>query len=279
MKQLIINADDFGISLPVNKAINNCFKKGVLDSATIMVNMPHAYDAAVISLESKLPVGLHFNLTLGVPISPLKQVETLVNADGVFYNRREFIKRYLLKKIKLQHVEIEFNAQLKKFSDLKLSLDHIDSHQHIHILPNIFDMVAAYCKKNSAPLRMVRPYKSYNQSLKKKLKVKILSFCSERNFKKWENDIEMNPYLVSIFDILPENTNLTFEMYKRLLSELPSTTTEFMIHPIVSNTDISAKKLTRISHISEQEYSIVMSKEFLVLLEDLKLKRTLYSNM
>lgn len=279
MKKLIINADDFGISKSVNTAIHNCFLRGVLDSATLMVNMPFAQDAAKISCIDKIPVGLHFNLTLGKPISSLDKVNTLVDENGQFYSRKKFIKKYLLKKISIDQIEIEFNAQLYTYLEMGLKLDHIDSHQHIHIIPKIFNLVASYCESKDVPLRMVKNIVSKNHGLKKKLKVGVLSYFANHNFKVWHKRIIMNPYLISIFDMLSSDKNLTLDMYKDLLLCIPDEVTEFMIHPIIPNSEICEKELTRISHISEQEYQILMSQEYLDFLNQLKFKRIVYSDL
>ena len=45
MNKRIVNADDFGASPSVNQAIDYAFKNGIINQATLMVNMPHVQDA------------------------------------------------------------------------------------------------------------------------------------------------------------------------------------------------------------------------------------------
>jgi predicted glycoside hydrolase/deacetylase ChbG (UPF0249 family) len=279
MKKLIINADDFGISRSANTAILNCFKHGVLDSTTLMVNMPHANEAIKLAHKHKIPVGLHFNLTTGRPVSAQKDVPTLINQEGTFYTRREFIKKYLLKQIKLSDIIVEFKAQILKFRDSSLNLEHIDSHQHIHMLPKIFDVLAEYCQVHVIPLRMVIQAYGVKQSLKKQFKTKILAYYARRNQLKWQNTVCMNPYLMSVFDVISNDANLNVDIYRQLLLNLPDSSTEFMVHPVDSSPSNSENNLTRISHISRQEYDILMSRPFSELLNELKIKRILYSKL
>ena len=49
--KLIINADDFGISSSVNRAIVYAFSNNMITNTTLMVNMPYADEA--VELEGK----------------------------------------------------------------------------------------------------------------------------------------------------------------------------------------------------------------------------------
>jgi predicted glycoside hydrolase/deacetylase ChbG (UPF0249 family) len=274
MKNLIINADDFGMSHAVNIAIKNCFNKGVLDSATIMVNMPGFNEAVKIANENSIPTGLHFNLTLGNPIA--KNVDTLINQNGNFYSRREFVKRYFLKKIDIEHIKIEFLAQIKVFKQ-HLQLDHIDSHQHIHMLPKIFDEIASYCVKENYPLRITKQFYSKNTKLNKKIRAKLLSLLVSRATKKWGDKLSHNDYLASVFDVLGKDRKPRLALYKEILDNLPSGKVELMVHPVISEINEASNQLTRISDISEIEYKILMSEDFMQILMSCNSVRTLYS--
>ena len=49
---VVINADDFGISAEVNRAVVECFRRGLINRTTIMVNMPEAEDAKRLAQEN-----------------------------------------------------------------------------------------------------------------------------------------------------------------------------------------------------------------------------------
>jgi len=69
--QVIVNADDFGLSPCENAVILGAFQAGLISSATAMANMP-AFDAACVMAQHPLlkgRIGLHFNLTYGRPLS------------------------------------------------------------------------------------------------------------------------------------------------------------------------------------------------------------------
>ena len=272
MKKLIINADDFGISHAVNKAVLNCFLYGSLDSATLMVNMPCVEEAVEMSLKNQLSVGLHFNLTLGKPVSEVCNVESLVNKDGDFYSRRDFVKRYFLNKISHDDIKLEFFAQVNRFMSFGLKLDHIDSHQHIHVLPKLFDRLAAFCVENKVPLRMLKQGIVENSGFNKFIRRFIIQKLNARNNKKWIGRLSSNKYLTSVFDYMPKNGEISFELYKSCIENLKTGVTELMVHPL-TNASVDEKGLTRISSISEKEYEVLVSPQFMRLLEHEEVQR------
>jgi predicted glycoside hydrolase/deacetylase ChbG (UPF0249 family) len=70
-RQVIVNADDFGLSTSENAVIFSAFQAGLISSATIMANMPEFEAACAMARHPMLDgrIGLHFNLTYGKPLS------------------------------------------------------------------------------------------------------------------------------------------------------------------------------------------------------------------
>ncbi|MBR4383972.1 MAG: ChbG/HpnK family deacetylase [Selenomonadaceae bacterium] len=143
MKNLIVNADDFGRHELINRAVERAFKTGCLRSATLMAGGIAFDDAiAVAKRNSGLGVGIHFTLANGNPILPPKEIPTLVTPEGIFHeNYIVFLKRYMAGKISLDEVRSELAAQLEKILRTGLTLTHVDSHQHLHHVPGIIDIV------------------------------------------------------------------------------------------------------------------------------------------
>ena len=143
-KQLILNADDFGRHHLINKAVVRGVEKGMLRSATAMV-MGEAFEEAVQIAKDhpQLGVGIHFTLVNGTPVLPVKEIPSLVDpATGRFYdNHGIFVKRFLSGKVRLNDVRRECEAQLARFLSYGIVPTHGDSHQHMHVLPGIIDIV------------------------------------------------------------------------------------------------------------------------------------------
>jgi len=142
-KQIIINADDFGLCRGVNKAIVRAYTDGVLTSATIMANMPAAGEA--VGLAKKLPglgVGVHLNIFEGHPLSDDTCVKCLLDADGKFCMSPAKLSLLSVVEGKIRNaIRTEFAAQIQWVINNGLKPTHLDSHKHIHTFPVIFSIV------------------------------------------------------------------------------------------------------------------------------------------
>ena len=142
-RRIIINADDFGLSERVNKAVAQAHSVGVLTSATIMTNMPAADEAVKIAKEMPtLGVGVHLNLTEGPAVSKGTFVERLIDADGKFACSPFTLSLVSLAGHKIREViRAELAAQIQWAIDRGLRPTHLDSHEHIHAFPSLFSIV------------------------------------------------------------------------------------------------------------------------------------------
>ena len=154
MNNLIINADDLGLSESVNDAIIYCLKNGYIDRATLMVNMPSTQDAInkIISNSLQDKIGLHINLTEGRPLTT-KIVNTEFCEDGLMTGRifktNPLSKVFLSKSYRVA-IEEEMQAQIDFFKRCNFSKNlHADTHQHIHMKPSIFMLLIPILKHNS----------------------------------------------------------------------------------------------------------------------------------
>lgn len=148
MKKLIVNADDFGLTAGVNRAIIEGHTRGAITSATLMANMP-AFDMAVRLAKdhTSLGVGLHFNITQGRPVAEASRVGSLIDNRGEFWGTSEAIfRRMLAGRLKIEEVVIELRAQIEKALSAGLRLTHVDSHKHTHALPQICEAIIATIK-------------------------------------------------------------------------------------------------------------------------------------
>jgi len=139
-KQLIITADDFGLSSGVNRAVEQAWQGGLLTCASIMPGAA-AFDEAVEIAKRNpgLQVGLHLTLVQGKAVLPPEQIPGLVDGAGNFSNNpitsgmRYFFDKGLYKQIKR-----EIEAQILKVRAAGIQLSHIDGHLNIHMHPTVF---------------------------------------------------------------------------------------------------------------------------------------------
>jgi len=136
---LIVNADDLGYSPHRDAGIFECFSKNCLSSASLMVNGPTAESAARQAAKVGLFLGLHLNLTEGVPLADVPQ---LTRPNGLMYYKDDFIA---LRADRLcpESVIQEARAQIIKFKQLTGAFPvHVDGHQHVHVLRGMAELLA-----------------------------------------------------------------------------------------------------------------------------------------
>jgi len=138
--RLIINADDFGLTRGVNRAIDELHQAGVLTSATLMATGAAFDDAVALARANPtLGVGCHITLTDGSPVSPPQSIPTLLGSDGKTFrpSLMDFVKALLRGKISEQEIELEALAQVEKLRNAGIKVTHLDTHKHTHLFPAV----------------------------------------------------------------------------------------------------------------------------------------------
>jgi hopanoid biosynthesis associated protein HpnK len=138
--RLIINADDFGLTPGVNRAIAQLHQAKALTSATLMATGP-AFEDAVSTAHANpnLGVGCHIVLTDGAPVSPPRTIPTLIGPDGknLRPSLTDFIRALLRGAIRQDDIEREALAQIQKIQYAGIRPTHIDTHKHTHLFPAV----------------------------------------------------------------------------------------------------------------------------------------------
>lgn len=149
MKQLIINADDFGLHEQINLGIIAGYLQGCITSTSLMAGAPaFAHAAALAAAYPQLGIGIHLTLVGGRPVADPGQIPSLVDKDGMLCGSYpEFLKRYCMAGIRLKEVCRELTAQVEKVTAAGIPVTHLDSHQHLHVVPGIVEIVLDLAKK------------------------------------------------------------------------------------------------------------------------------------
>jgi chitin disaccharide deacetylase len=165
MLKLIVNADDLGISEAVNEGILEAHLNGILTSASVMANGV-AFEHAMRLCRSipSLGLGIHLTLVEEAPLLSAAAIPSLVDRGGRLHrDATTFMRKYVAGKIHLQDVWSELEAQIRKVLSQGIEISHLDSHQHLHMLPQIRDITIALANKYNIPAIRVprehlRPY-------------------------------------------------------------------------------------------------------------------------
>jgi predicted glycoside hydrolase/deacetylase ChbG (UPF0249 family) len=153
MRQLIVNADDFGLTESVSSGILDAHRKGIVTSTTLMANVG-AFDTAV-SMSRRTPrlgIGVHLNLTAGEPVSPALSIPTLVNRSGRLHlSPGRLLRAIVTRQVNLVEVEAELRRQITKVHCAGILPTHLDGHKHLHVLPGVSDIVIRLAQEFSIP--------------------------------------------------------------------------------------------------------------------------------
>ncbi len=137
---LIVNADDFGLTHGINRAICELHDAGAVTSATLMAAGPAFDDAVILARERPgLGVGCHVVLTDGIPVSPPRSIPSLLASDGFTFRPKlyAFLTALLTHQIDTDDVEREAIAQIRRIQNAGLTVTHLDTHKHTHLLPRV----------------------------------------------------------------------------------------------------------------------------------------------
>jgi chitin disaccharide deacetylase len=164
-RRVIVTADDFGLSIPVNEAVERAHREGVLTAASLMVAEPCAADAVARARAlPSLRVGLHVVLVAGQPVLPPERIPGLVEADGTFGTdlARAGMRWFFTPGIRRQ-LEAEIRAQFAAFAATGLPLDHVNAQCHMHLHPTVLGIMLEMAREYGRPPMRV-PWEPFGPS-------------------------------------------------------------------------------------------------------------------
>ena len=268
MSRLIINADDFGLTAGVNRAILELHSAGVLTSTTLMARAGATDDALEKARGARtLGVGCHVVLVDGAPTLQASEIPSLVErGTGVFRNSlTAFLALLLTGRIKSAEIEAETSAQIEALQSKGLKLTHVDTHKHTHMFPGVLRPVLRAARK--AGIRAVRnPFEpawavraTAGAPLARVAQVNLLRRMQDR----CRQIIAEEGFVTTDGTIAVVGTGVfNAEMVRSLLGQLPEGTWELVTHPGYNDADLD-KVRTRLRASREVEMQALAAvKEF-----------------
>lgn len=146
MRRLIVNADDFGLTAGVNRAIVEGNRTGVVTSATLMANAQASAGAIELAkAQPELKIGCHVVLIDGAPITA--NLPTLTNGSSHFLSSlKKFAVAAVRGQIAPEEIQREVEAQIRTIQVNGVTLTHVDSHKHTHMFPHVLRPVLRAAK-------------------------------------------------------------------------------------------------------------------------------------
>jgi chitin disaccharide deacetylase len=266
VRRLIINADDFGLTPGVNRAIVEASSKGILTSATLMANSA-AFDDATRAARSlpKVPVGCHVTLVDGKPVLPAKDLPglTAMPASQFDQSLTSFALRVLSGRLD-DEIEAEATAQLRKLQSAGIIISHVDTHKHTHILPQVLRPLLRAARACGVPairnpfgplrfsllLEYPRLWKQYSQ-------LKVLHTLARR-FRRAVSEAGLLAADGTVGVVGTGSLNLAF--FRHIIDTLPEGTWELVCHPGYNDADLDRIR-TRLRQSRVTELQLLISSE------------------
>lgn len=243
MKSLIVTADDFGMSLPVNEGIEASHQNGILSATSLMTGGEAFVDA--VERARRLPdlgVGLHIHLVDSRPVLPPEQLPDLVGPDGNFSDNPEKFgfNLYFSREMRRQ-AEAEIAAQFERFQSTGLVMDHVNGHHHFHMHPVVTDAIAKLAPQfGSPPVRFpVEPFgpswrAGADKPLRRFFNWAFYAGLTHRMRKKLESaGLALNDHVFGVND----TGGMTESRILAYLENLPDGITELYAHPAMGGDD------------------------------------------
>jgi hopanoid biosynthesis associated protein HpnK len=269
--RLIVNADDFGLTSGVNRAIIQGHERGVVSSATLMANGGAFQEAADLAHTTPtLGVGCHIVLVDGTPLVDSNQVQSLLDPGGVHSGQPRFRQgigkfgaQALLGRLAEDEIEAEATAQIRKLQAAGIAVTHLDSHKHTHLFPRVLRPLLKAAKR--CDVKAIRnPFERIQGSQlasspslwKRWTEVSILRGMA-RQFRDAvrESGISTPDGTLAIVATGALNQRLLELMIKKL----PQGTWELVCHPGYNDADLRNIN-TRLRESREQELRILTSQ-------------------
>ncbi len=226
-RQLIINADDYGLSRGVNTGIIEAAERGVVTSASMIVNL-QGFDDAVARARScpSLSLGLHLNLTAGKPLTAVPSLTR--RQTGQFYPLPSLVARASLGRLDSSEVAQECTAQIDRMVEAGIFPTHLDSHRHIHAHPSLWPVVLqAASSRGVSNVRVPsEPLWANARDWRATLKKTGLLVCTRLSRRGADESAATHFFGISL-----QGGNSFAARLFALIPELPAGTTELMTHP------------------------------------------------
>jgi predicted glycoside hydrolase/deacetylase ChbG (UPF0249 family) len=142
---LIVNADDFGLTAGVCRAIHRAHTEGIVTSTSVLAIAPGFAGNASLLDDTALGIGVHL-AAVGEdpPLLTAAEIPTLVDKRGHLpYSWRQFLPKIAARRIDIDDVDREFRAQAELVIGTVGAgrVTHLDTHQHLHLWPRIGALV------------------------------------------------------------------------------------------------------------------------------------------
>lgn len=269
MKQLIVNADDFGYTRGVNAGIIQGFREGIITSTTLMANGAAFEDAVARAKENpKLGVGCHLVLVGGKAVAPKAQIASLVDAEGNLpATLGSLMAKLSAGRVESEAIVCELRAQIQKVMSAGIQPTHFDSHKHTHAHPRVAEAVMKVAEEFNIK-RIRKPFEDFTSLLRpvngngwaswKQRATALASLASAPRFGRLAR--AHGVVTPEHFWGIAATGRLNVAAILSMMETMPEDTNELMCHPGKYDAELEGSP-TRLKRERERELQALMAPE------------------
>lgn len=297
VRRLIINADDFGLTAGVNRAILEAHNRGIVTSTTVMANSQAFQGAAGLMGDSRtngaahLSIGCHVVLVDGEPLLPAQEVASLL--DPKQHNRHphfrdnlnDFVVASFRHRLDPAQIEAEAAAQMRRIQTAGIQLSHFDTHKHAHMFPAVLRPLlraASECGIPAVrnPFGQVWPLPLTGLLRTRRLWKRLAQLNVLRNFAtNFRREVEVHGLRTTYGSLgVLVTGELDLKLFTAIAESMPEGTWEFVCHPGYNDADLE-KVQTRLRQSREQELRLLTSPEAKEVLRQQKIDLISYNEL
>jgi hopanoid biosynthesis associated protein HpnK len=275
VRRLIVNADDFGVTRGVNRAIVEANEQGIVTSATLMANS-RAFDSAVERAQTlaqrgaRFSVGCHVVLVDGEPLSPAERIPTLLERTGAPQFREQlssFALAAVTGRIAERELEYEAAAQIARIQKAGITISHVDTHKHTHMFPAVLRPLLRAAREHGVkavrnPFEPVLPLPVRRIVRNPKLCKRFAQMAALRSFAPaFRREVAAHGLRTTdgCLGVLVTGV-LDLGLFAQIASAIPDGTWEFVCHPGYNDTDLDRVR-TRLRGSRQNELEVLTSRE------------------
>jgi hopanoid biosynthesis associated protein HpnK len=264
LRRLIVNADDFGFTSGVNRAIVEAHSRGIVTSSTLMANGPAFTQAVELAKRNpQLGIGCHVVLIDGDPLLDPQRISSLTSSRRFGDGLKSFAARALAGRIDDGEIFAEVAAQIGKLQASEISVSHVDTHKHTHLFPRILRPLLRAARE--CGVRAVRnpfgprlPMRSSQLMQRPNLWTRYAQLRILGGFaRRFHSTVAQEGFVTTDGTLGIEVTGTLDEtLFHAIAESIPEGTWEFVCHPGYNDVDLQ-KANTRLRESRETELRVL----------------------
>lgn len=239
MRALVVTADDVGLHAGMTSGALRAHDQGIVTAVSVVANGA-ALEPALEQLRDRpgLDAGVHLTLVGERPLSPPAAVPSLLDSSGAFLPHvRDFALRYALGRIAAAEVEAELRRQIERLLAGGLTLVHLNSHQHLHVLPRVFAVVLRLAEEYGIPfVRVPSEPDAARRISGRAVEIAVLNGVGRRARRRLPDTVRTTDRTVGVMDA----GRLTPERLEAVLSGAGEGVSELVCHPGLGDRELAA---------------------------------------